>query len=227
MRLELAERLRCPAAHTPTPLIVVAERTVDRELTTALLGCPVCRLEARIVAGDVRFDAPPVKRPDSADRATNPHAHPSAVPAPDLERVVALLGLSEPGGAVLLTGRYATLARSLSAHSEVSVVVMHAATDTAFVDGASAVEGSAVATVHGSPSSVPFTDGTFRGVALDAGLPASFSADAVRTTAIGGRVLAAAAVPAPTGLKELARDDSEWVAARESSGTIVELKRRV
>ena len=220
MRLELAERLRCPAAHTPTPLIVVAERTVDRELITAMLGCPVCHLEARIVDGDVRFDALAVDRP-AVDR---PALDRPAAPAPELERVVALLGLSEPGGAVLLTGRYAALAAPLSALAEVSVVIMHGLGGTAVVEGATV---ATVATVHGSPSSVPFTDGTFRAVALDAGLPASFGADVVRATAIAGRVLAAAAVPAPTGLKELARDDTEWVAARESSGTIVELKRRV
>lgn len=218
MRLELAERLRCPAAHAPTPLIVVAERTVDRELITALLGCPVCRLEARIVGGDVRFDLP-ADRPAAAGMSADVHPHPQ--PVADLERVVALLGLSEPGGAVLLTGRYATLAQALSALTEVSVVIMHGSAVSAVV------EGTAVASVHGSPSSVPYTDGTFRGVALDSGLSPAFGADAVRATSVGGRVLATASVVAPSGLKELARDDTEWVAARESSGAIVELKRRV
>ncbi len=218
MRLELAERLRCPAAHAPTPLILVAERTVDRELITATLGCPVCRLEARIVDGDVRFDVL-ADLPAAAGTRADEQLHPE--PGADLERVVALLGLSEPGGAVLLTGRYATLAQALSALTEASVVIMHGSATSAVV------EGTAVATVHGSPVSVPFTDGTFRGVALDAGLPASFGTDAIRATAVGGRVLAAASVAAPAGLKELARDDTEWVAARESRGAIVELKRRV
>jgi hypothetical protein len=41
----------------------------------------------------------------------------------------------------------------------------------------------------------------------------------------GGRVVAAASVRAPLGLKELARDDREWVAAREVTGAMVELGR--
>ena len=239
MRLELAERLRCPAAHVPTPLIVVAQHSVDRELVTAMLGCPVCRLEARIVAGDVRFgpltdDLQTASGDADVDRGVDRGAE----PAPDLGRVVALLGLSEPGGAVLLTGRYAALARPLAACSDVSVVIMHgpAPRGAAAVSGAEraeraeraeGVDQAAVATVYRSPGTVPFTDGTFRAVALDTGLPASFGADAVRTTAIAGRVLAESSVPLPIGVKELARDDTEWVAARESTGAIVELKRRV
>jgi hypothetical protein len=211
MRLELAERLRCPSAHMPTPLIVVAQRSADRELISAILGCPVCRLEARIVDGDVRFDL-------TSDGATGAAASEETIgEAPELERVVALLGLSEPGSTVLLTGRYAMLAGPLAALADASVVVMTGPASPA----------SGVSAVHGSTDMVPFSDGTFRAVALDSGLPSAFVADAVRATAIGGRVLGAAAVPAPTGLKELARDDTEWVAARESGGAIVELKRRV
>jgi len=219
MRLELAERLRCPSAHLPTPLIVVAQRSAGRELVAAMLGCPVCRLEARIVDGDVRFDdgagagMGEPRRPDAASR-------PTAVP--ELDRVVALLGLAEPDGAVLLTGRYAALAGGRAAATGVSVVVMHAG-----AAGASGcVSGADVAAVHGSRDVVPFVDATFRGVALDAGLPPAFVGDAMRSTAIGGRVLADVSVAPPPGLKELARDDTEWVAAREAGGAIVELKRR-
>lgn len=228
MRLELAERLRCPGAHAPTPLIVVAERAVDRDLVAARLGCPVCHLEARIVDGDVRFAAVPDDRPVARDE---PGADRLAGPPADLERVIALLGLAEPGGSVLLTGRYALLAGALASAVDVSVVLMHAAAGGARVGEPAVAEPAvaepAVAAVHGVPGSVPFTDGTFRAVALDADLPASFVADAVRATAMGGRVLAQAGVAAPSGLKELARDDTEWVAARESGGAIVQLKRRI
>ncbi|MCE9601867.1 MAG: hypothetical protein K8S21_06575 [Gemmatimonadetes bacterium] len=218
MRLELAERLRCPGAHTATPLIVVAQRTAERDLVAAMLGCPVCHLEARIVDGDVRFTDASGDRPASPDA---PRADRSAGPVADLERVIALLGLAEPGGSVLLTGRYAALAAALADTSDVSVVLMHAAA------GGAPAGVPAVASVHGVPGSVPFIDGTFRAVALDMDLPPSFIADAVRGTATGGRVLADARVPSPQGVKELARDDTEWVAARESGGAIVELKRRV
>ncbi len=222
MRLELAERLRCPAPHAPTPLIVVAQRTVGRDLLEALLGCPVCRLEARIVDGDVRFDAAVPSEAAAGVAATATASPPRIGPVPELERVVALLGLSEPDGAVLLTGRYAALGVPLATLTGVHVIVMHADADAS----PDATVEATTAAVHGCPAAAPFSDATFRGAALDSGLPAPFITDAVRATAIGGRVLAVAGVAAPGGLKELARDDREWVAARESTGAIVELKRR-
>ncbi|MCC6782223.1 MAG: hypothetical protein IT457_05235 [Planctomycetes bacterium] len=206
MRLELAERLRCPNPHAPTPLVVVSRRKRDRELLEGFAGCPVCRLEARITAGHVQFEG----------TASAPAFAPTGA-APELERVIALLGLSEPGGAVMLTGRYAALAEPLAMLTEAAVVVMHAETGSAS-DGVSAVLGAL--------SRVPFTDATFRGAALDDGTPRAIVEDAVRTVAPEGRVLASVALTMPAGLKELARDDHEWVAARVSVDPVVELRRR-
>jgi hypothetical protein len=205
MRLELTERLRCPSTHPPTPLVVVAREKRDRDLREGYAGCPVCRLEARITAGHLQFEGV----------ASAPALAPTGA-TPELERVIALLGLSEPGGAVLLTGRYAALAESLAALTEAAVVVMHAGTPRA---------SDQVSAVLGALGSVPFTDGTFRGAALDDTTPVAIAADAVRTVALRGRVLAAAALPMPTGLKQLARDDREWVAARELTEAVVALRR--
>ena len=207
MHLDLAERLRCPNDHRPTPLVVVAREKRDRDLREGIVGCSVCRLEARITAGHLRFEG---HEPAPEFAATSA--------APDLERVIALLGLSEPGGAVLLTGRYAALAEPLSARTEAAVVVMYADTPPA---------SDQVSAVLGTLTRVPFMDETFRGAALDGRTPGSIVEDAVRAVAVQGRILAAASIPLPSGLRELARDDTEWVAARESSGAIVELKRRV
>ena len=239
MRIELAERLRCPSPHAPTPLILVSQLAVERELITGILGCPVCRLEARITDGDLHFapvavTAAPVAAVAGdatagvggdatagvAGDATAGVARGDLVP--DLDRVIALLGLSEPGGAVLLTGRYATLAARLSALAEVSVVVM-LPTQRGPTPGA---EGAGVSALHGLLERLPFTDGTFRGVALSASTPPSMVSEAVRTTSLGGRVLADVDVTPTQGLKELARDDQEWVAAREQLTSVVELKRR-
>ena len=206
MRLDLAERLRCPAAHAATPLIVIARTTHARDLRDGFAGCPVCRLEARVTDGHVRFGGEATARDASGDG-----------PAPELERVIALLGLAEPGGAVLLTGRYASLAAPLAVETGVAAIVLHAATLPA--------SSEAVAAVTGALERVPFGDAAFRGAALDAGLPAALLADAVRTVMVDGRVVADARVHAPTGLKELARDDREWVAARERVGAVVELRR--
>jgi hypothetical protein len=207
MRLDLAERLRCPRPHAPTPLVVVSRRKRERELLEGFAGCPVCQLEVPIVEGHLRFDG-----------VAAGAAAADADQAPDLARLIALLGLGEPEGAVLLTGRYAIVAEALAELTGVGAVVMHATR----VWPASEL----VSAVLGSPSLVPFTDTTFRGAALDASTPIALVADAVRSVAMGGRIVGAAGLLVPAGLKELARDDQEWVAARERSGAIVELRRR-
>jgi len=207
MRLELAERLRCPNPHAPTPLVVVSGRKRDRELLEGFAGCPCCQLEVPIVEGHVRFSG-------NAPSSTAPEAG----TAPDLDRLVALLGLGEPEGTVLLTGRYGLVAEALAEATGVSVILMHAAR----VWPASEL----VSAVLGAPPRVPFTDVTFRAAALDAETPGAIGADAVRAVAMGGRVVGAASLAVAAGLRELARDDQEWVAAREGSGAIVELTRR-
>jgi len=211
MRLELAERLRCPNDHAPTPLVVVAREKRDRELLGGFAGCPVCRLEARIEAGHVCF--PAILHEDMAESSSIVGPWWSA----ELERTIALLGLAEPGGAVLLTGRYAALAQGITATVDTAVVVMGAAEIP--------VASDLVAGVTGSLSVVPFTDGTFRAAAVDAWSPPGFIADAARTVVARGRVLVPASHPPPPGLKELARDEREWVAERSAVGAVVELKR--
>ena len=223
MRLDLAERLRCPRAHAATPLVVVTTAVAERDLRRGFAGCPVCQLEARIVDGDVVFSEAPAESPKDAVRTTMP-ADPWM---PTLDRMIALLGLAEPGGSVLLTGRYARLATALARATDVAAVVMWS------TDGIAADEH--VATVRGLFAAAPFSDATFRGAALD--LDASsgateehersaFVADVVRSVAVAGRVVATAGLARPDGLKELARDASEWVAERQLISTPVALRRR-
>ena len=217
MRLEIAERLRCPRAHAPTPLVLVAERVVDRELIDGIAGCPVCLNEARIQNGDVSFAglaAPPASVPHRAV-GDPPAAQPDRAA---LDRLRALLQLGEPGGAVLLTGRYARFAARLAEDLDVAVIVM----------AATSVPGRGVSCVRAAERAVPFSDHTFRAAALDAALEASapaslessfasaFLADAVRCVEIGGRVIGGADLTLPPLLRDLARDQTEWVGEREA-----------
>lgn len=203
MRLELAERLRCPAGHVPTPLIVVARRVVDCELISGVAGCPVCTLEARVEAGVIEFPAPyAIVVAADASEAAGPVGAPDAeraAPEDAIERAAALLGLAEPGGAVLLAGRYGVLAAALRDRLDVVTAVLR------------------------TPGAVPFTDATFRAAALD--LPGAPLDDAVRAVTVGGRVVAPAAAALPAALRELARDAIEWVAEREATSPVVSLGR--
>ncbi len=213
MRLDLAERLRCPNPHVPTPMVVVARAKREFELMTGFAGCPVCHLEARFEDGHLRF------APKIGDGLL---AEESVIVGPwweaELERTIALLGLAEPGGAVLLTGRYARLAEMLAAAVDTSVVVMGVRELPLATDR--------VAGVEQSLSGVPFTDGTFRAAAVCAHSTTAFMHDAVRTVAPKGRLLVPVNRTMPPGLKELARDEQESVSEREVAGAMVELGRR-
>jgi len=204
MRLEVAERMRCPCPHAATPLIVVARRTLGRELVEGIAGCPVCRLEARIVAGHVVFPSGVGATGEHAFRATRPENE-------AVERLAALLGLAEPGGAVLLTGCYARLASGLFRSVEVNAVALN-----------TPVQGEGGWAVMLAEPSVPFTDGSFRAAALDAAVPPPVVLDAVRAVAVGGRIVGALPLERPSTVRELARDGEEWVGerAREAAEVI-------
>lgn len=205
MQLDIAERLRCPRPHAATPLVLVVHRAVERELVTGVAGCMVCRLEAEVRDGDVYF-------PSAA-----PVEPPAAGTLPDLDRVMALLGLAEPGGAVLLTGRYAALGAVLASAVDVQVVSLNTAP----------VRGAGVSTVHLPEPAIPFSDNTFRAAALDANTSLPVVLETVRTLQVGGRLLATGPIERPFGIRELARDATEWVGEREAGPTgVVRITRR-
>jgi hypothetical protein len=220
MRLELAERLRCPGAHASTPLIVVAQETRDRVLRRAIVGCAVCGLEARITAGALTFpdglvvagaEGAPVAdlgRAAAADDARAGVAAPAVVDAAALERLVALLHVDAPGGAVLLAGDYAKFATALEASHDVHVVVLASARETRDNPCDDATDGT---------PSIPFTDATFRAAAV-AAMPPALLGDLPRVVTLGGRIVAVVGTEPPAGARILARDDREWVAEREGSG---------
>lgn len=211
MRLELAERLRCPAPHAATPLIVVAERSVERELLDGMAGCPVCHLEARFVDGDLLL---PGAAPPPAGQAVETAV--SDPTADELLRLVALLGLAEPGGAVLLVGAYARFAPALVESLDVHAVVLGAPTPRA-----AGVSGVCIA-----QPVLPFTDATFRGAAIPADTALPLLLDAVRTVAPGGRMVGALPLERPRSVRELARDGREWVGEVERGASgVVPLRR--
>ncbi len=162
-----------------------------------------CRYEARVRDGDLWCTA-----------ANDPRAaSPSAAPSPeDLDRLQALLGLAESGGAVLLGGRYAAYAAGLQARLDLMVVVMDPEDTTL----------TSAPRVIGLADAVPFTEGTFRAAALDDPrlLPA-----AVRVVRAGGRLVAPLTCPRPSSIALLASDAIEWVGERGIVPTVVPLQR--
>jgi len=206
MRLELAERLRCPGAHAPMPLIVVAQETHDRVLHRAIVGCAVCGLEARIASGVLTLPSGFAVR--RADDGVDPTADVADVA--DVERLAALLHLDAPGGAILLAGGYARFGAPLASGYGVQAIAL-----------------VPPAVTRGAAPAIPFTDATFRAAAVE-GLPDASLADLARVIAPGGRIVAPTTVELPVGVSLLARDAREWVAASDGAGQggVVALKRR-
>jgi hypothetical protein len=206
MRLELAERLVCPRDHAPTPLVVVAQRVVGRDLHAGLAGCAECRLEARVTLGVVEF-------PEPAAAASPASAEPLAPSSERIERTAALLSLAEPGGTILLTGRYTSLAARLAEEYDLTAVIP--ATD------ATVPTSDRIVRIKNAEAHAVFSDQTFRAAALDPPTPA-----ALRSLAIGARVLAPADAPTLPDTRELARDQEEWLAERTAATPIIQLGRR-
>jgi uncharacterized protein YbaR (Trm112 family) len=201
--VELIEHLRCPAAHEPTALIGVASRAEHRHILDGTLGCPACGAEYPVRAGIARFGAAaPV---------------PSA-PAPSVEvatRIAAFLELTDARGFAVLTGRWCAHAEPLSRLVETPLVLVNPP------EGASITGAAAVLEVG---AGLPLAEGSARALAYD---PDAIPAHAARVVRSAGRVLARASVKLPEGLREIARDDQDWVAERlgDAPPTLIELKR--
>jgi hypothetical protein len=164
----------------------------------------VCHARYPIDAGIVDF---------SGGRPTPPPPDESLASEP--VRLAAQLGLSEPGGVVLLTGRYASLADGLRELGEVTCIV-------ADVTG----EVPATAVAFRLPDVLPLRDATLRGAAIDAPRNSpGFLAEVARCVAGRGRIVAPERSPMPRGGRLVARDSIEWVVEVEVAHPMIPLRR--
>lgn len=192
MRVDLIELLRCPHDHEPAPLVTVAYERQDDQLINGSLGCPTCHATFVLHDGIAELGASPPAA------TTNSTASPYNV-----ERLAALLNLTEPGMRVALFGMYANAAAALEVLADSLCVAVNGAPQlrTECADQLS------VADSH----RFPFAHGAFHAIALDRANRA-FLPDATRVVRTGGRILAPHDLDVPPNCRELARDHAEWVA---------------
>jgi uncharacterized protein YbaR (Trm112 family) len=197
MFIELVDALRCPVPHEESWLVASATRMEFRHIVEGTLGCPVCHAEYPVARGVVDFRRAP-HRP-----------LPSAAPPDEAEatRLAAFLDLSDRSGFAVLLGSWSVHAPLLRALVETPLVV---------IDPPEGTEGEPGISVIRSDGELPLAEGVARGVAIDADAPARV-ASAVRATRAGGRLLLAAGVALPAGVRELARDATVVVAEREAA----------
>jgi hypothetical protein len=186
----------------------------ERDIVSGELGCPTCSARYPIERGISDF----------RDGAAAPEPGPmrtdvgELTPSDEAMRAAALLDLTEPGGFIVLAGAW-----SAAAHEVVALV------ERLHVLGVNPVDvvksGGGVSLVLAS-AQIPLRAGVTRGIALDTAHATptllSSAADALRP---GGRLIAPAHVPLPSGVTELARDEHHWVAEKQAAaGPVVQLR---
>jgi hypothetical protein len=201
MFIELVDSLRCLTPHEETWLVAAASRMDGRHILEGVLGCPICRREYAIRLGTAWFTA---VQPDGADSRLTTHATESDDAA--AMRAAALLGLSEPGGIVVLGGSWAGSADAVAKLGASHVVVL----DTPASDSSPQEVSSLVV-----DDRLPFGTGGVRGIAVDGGLASpAFLSSAASSLRSRGRLVAPSDALVPDGVEVLARDDVNWVAER-------------
>ena len=206
MFIELVGSLRCLEPHEETWLVAAASRMEGRHLVDGVLGCPLCRREYAIQDGTAWFSAhqPRGGDPDLTTLATD--ADPGQV-----TRAAALLGLSQPGGIVVLGGSWAAYADLLAELGVSHVVVLNGRANESSVQEVSSIV---------VDDRLPFGSAALRAVAVDRAVASpALLASAASSLQSRGRLVAPAGAEVPDGVEVLARDDRDWVAERTLVGS--------
>lgn len=206
MFLELVDSLRCVRPHEDSWLVARADVLEGRHIVEGELGCPLCgaRYEIHEGVADLTGGAAP---PASTPRvARSPRERSFENEQALALRAAALLELTEPGGFVVLAGDWSESAAALL---ELIEGVQFLALDPV----AELRSGGALSLAR-IADTLPLTAQCARGIALDAAhATPSLLAGAARALVPNGRLIAPSSTPVPDSLRELARDDEQWVAA--------------
>lgn len=224
MHVDLVESLRCPNQHEDGWLIASIDVVVDRRILKGLIGCPMCGAEWPIVDGELLFSGD--SSPESDVQSYAEFAEGDSASA--ALRIAALLNLRGNHGAVVLMGAAARAADAISSLTGVLVLAVNAPrgvavnhsrlrtsrmtrmSDTLHMSDTS--DTSRTSPTSHAPHALPLGVGTVRGVHIDAAHSASsWVASAIRAVEKGGRLVVPANVPVPADVRELARDEHEWV----------------
>lgn len=181
-----------------------ADELVARHIVSGELGCPVCEARYAVREGVVDFAAGSPTRGAGDDSSMSVEL--SATRGEAAVRAAALLGLTEPGGIVVLAGEWSAAAYG--------VLEMVEGVQLLALDYAPGLASGGALSLALIANVLPLAAGSVRGIALDAAhATPSLLAGAARALAPGGRLIAPASTLVPESLQELARDDDHWVAA--------------
>lgn len=210
MQRDLLDALRCPNTHEESWLVAMVLEADGSALLEAELACPVCAAEYRITDGIAHFA--------NANANAAPAIDAVAYTSDLVLRLAALLGVAESLLPVALVGRYAAAGGALTAFVAAPQLLVNSG-------AASATTGASCIVVA---DRLPLGVETLAAIAVDAAhARPEFLASAARALRLGGRLVAPADAPIPAGMRELARDETEWVAETTARASgLVELRRR-
>ncbi len=187
-------------AHEDSWLVARADELDARHIVRGELGCPICATRYPVRAGVVDF--------------TGGESRPREMRGEQglALRAAALLGLSEPGGMVVLAGEWSACVEELLAMTDgVRLLAL---------DFAHGLESGGPLSLALIADVLPLAEGCARGIALDLAHSTGSRLDgAARALAPGGRLIAPATAPVPPMLRELARDDRHWLAEKSLTTT--------
>jgi len=198
--IELLDLLRCTNAHEDTWLVASFKSVSNRFVLEGTLGCPTCAAEYPIRRGVADFRA----------GASLPQ-HRAQLVGASLDRdefatrAGAFLNLTEPGATVVLGGSWAAAGQELSLMTEVRVLALNPEGRTE--------ESETIGQVL-IGSEIPVAPGSVLGVALDSSFEVESVTSAVKAVRPGGRIVGPVAIPPPSQLAVLARDENYWVAQK-------------
>jgi uncharacterized protein YbaR (Trm112 family) len=190
MFIELTDHLRCPEDHDERYLVLLPDRLDGRSVKEGQLGCPVCGRTFAVRDGIVDFGGAP--RGEDEPSALDPDA------------LVALAGVSGPGGYFVLAGSPAGAWRAVSELLPgVALVAINPPAEVVDEAGISVLRGGRL----------PLKSRSMRGVVLGKGYAASegWIRDAARVTLPGLRIVGEGVVPRPDLIELLASAEGVWV----------------
>jgi uncharacterized protein YbaR (Trm112 family) len=190
MFIELTDHLRCPADHEESYLVLLPDRMEGRSVRQGRLGCPVCGRTYSLVEGvlDLGGEVPPTP----ASTLLEP------------EPLTALVGLSGPGGYLVLVGRPAGRWREVAElNPGVSLVAVNPGPEVVDAPGISLLRGS----------SLPLKSRSMRGVVLGSpyGSDPRWVTDGARVVLPGLRVAGEGRVPESAAIDLMATAGGVWV----------------
>jgi hypothetical protein len=193
--IELTDHLRCPLDHPEQFLVLLPSRMDGRRVLTGELGCPACGNLVRLADGIADWgDAP------ASVAATGLTA----------EAVAAFLGLSGPGGFVLLAGGVTSLAPALAPlMSGVRLVLLNPPAGTPDSEEASVLRAARV----------PLKSASMRGAVIGAdmsGFPERVK-ECVAAVLPGLRIVGEGGEPPVAGVEVMAESGGCWVARKLGS----------